>query len=319
MIFMSNLARWIDELPHLRNDERLISILYTLGIGTKEQIEVITGWSGLKIRDLVAKIRNNVPIPEYHHKQKQLLAQAKKDKSLISDVEYQNLEMKVIKDIAKIERARDGWITSIRPHGIKGVSYYTLGESGIDMARMIRREAYQKKKFKDNPKSQFDHFYGTNEVLCRVRRKGIMEIDWLSGQEMRKGDLHYYWNRENSGNPIPYKPDAYIEMNDRYYVEFDTGSESNGKLRNRFNNCLKLYNLITDTEKNRLPNNIIWVCRTEKRKHRIEQIAKEVLADSLELNNATIEDIRVPTSYCFIEGDDTKFLLGEIEAVPFWG
>jgi hypothetical protein len=312
---MSNLARWIDELPHLRNDERLISILFTLGIGTKEQLEVLTGWSGLKIRDLIAKIRNTVPIPEYHHKQKQLLSQAKKDRSLLSDLEYQKLEMKVIKDVAKIEKARDSWIKSVRPHGSKGVSYYTLGENGLDMALTIRREAYPNKRFKDHPKSQTDHFYGVNEILCRLRRKGVIEMDWMSGKEVGKGDLHYYWNRENRGTPIPYKPDAYIEMNDRYYLEFDTGSESNGRLRNRFNNCLKLYNFVTDTELNRLPNNIIWVCRTERRKQRIEQLAKEVLADTTDLNG---DDIRVPISYCFIEGDDTKFLLGEIEGVPFW-
>jgi hypothetical protein len=314
---MSSIAKWVDELPHLRNDERLISVLFTLGIATKEQLEIIMGWSGLKIRDCIAKIRNTVPIPEYHRKQKQLLEQAKKDPSLLTNVEYQKLEMKVIKDIAKLEKARDGWIKAIRPFGIKGVSYYTLGESGIDTARTIRREAYTKKKFKDNPKSQIDHFYGVNEVLCRLRRKGIMETDWLSGQEVTSGDLYYYWNRENAGSPMPYKPDALLQMDeDKFYIEFDTGSESNGRLRGRLYNCLKLYNQITDPHKDRLPNEIIWNVGTEKRKQRIEQIAKEVLQDFMSEHG---RNIRVPTSYCFVGEDDTRFLLGEIEAVPFWG
>lgn len=310
---MSNIAKWIHEVQGLKNRERLLSVLYTLGVATREQLSVVTGWSENKVKNLLKELRDQMPIPEYHKKQKLLLEQAKKDDSY-DPVELQRLEMKVTKDIIKIEKGRNDWVTILQPEGQRGGSFYTLGRSGIILAKEIRRE-YVKDSSKLKPKQQTNHFYGANEILCRLRRLGINEDDWLSGGEVQQ-DLHYYWNQDHAGTGIPYRPDCLLQLdNERYYGEYDTGSESNGRLRNRFNNCLILYNNIDDPKQDRLPNEIIWVCPSLSRKQRIEQIAKEVLEDYKKKHG---RNIRIPVTYCFIEGDDTKFLLGEIEGIPFW-
>jgi hypothetical protein len=337
---MSSINRWLNEMPSLKNKERLLCILYTLGVATREQLEVITGWTAIKVRDRIKELRDQVPIPEYHRLQKQMLEQAKKENN-ITELDLQKLEAKVAKTTVNIEKKRSDWVTILQPNGAKGISYYTLGHDGIVLAKEIRRE-YIKQGAKQKAKTQTDHFYGTNEVLCRLRRKECIEDDWMSSGEAQQ-DLHYYWNREHAGKKIPYRPDALLRLDDdRYYIEFDTGSESNGRLRGRFNNCLKLYNHVTDLKRDRLPNEIIWVCRTAKRKERIEQIAKEIVEDyktdqmkkivkdvendasfsstkeKQQEINKRFAAIRVPTSYCFLEGEDTDFLLGETEATPFW-
>ena len=313
-IFMSSIAKWIHEVPGLKNRDRLLSVLHTLGVATREQLEVVTGWSSNKVKNLLKEIRDQFPIPEYHRQQKQLLEQAKKSNSL-TEIEVQQLEMKVTRDIAKIEKGRNSWVTILQPEGQRGGSFYTLGKNGIVLAKEIRRE-YVENTSKLKPKTQTTHFYGVNEILCRLRKLNIVENDWLSAGEVMQ-DLHYYWNQDHKGKGIPYRPDCLLQLDeDKYYGEFDTGSESNGRLRNRFKNCLTLYRDIDDPKWERLPKEIIWVCTNTKRKERIEQIAKEVLQDFMKKNRG---NIRIPTVYCFVEGDDTRFLLGELEAVPFWG
>lgn len=312
---MSTINKWMDatEIPMMSTKERLLSLLYGLSIATAEQLSTITGWEPRKVQMQVKALRDQVPIPAHHNEQKKLLAQMKKDGA--SKKELQELTTKVAKTADKLEEERSKWVTIIQPSGKKGGSYYTLGSKGIILAKELRREyIVSNKQYK--PKSQYAHYYGVNEILCRLRRAGYQEDDWLTEAEVSQ-EIHYHWNMQNSGQKYRYRPDAYLQMDDdRFYLEFDTGSESNGRLTSRFSNCLELYNKLSDPERLILPNAIIWVCDSPKRKQRIEEMAQKALAGYLAANGSHKK--RVPQSFCFVAGDDTKFLLGELEAVPFW-
>lgn len=337
---MSNLSKWIDEkaIPRLTNVERLMSVLYTMGIATNEQLQVITGWKELKIRDTLMAIRDMEEIPESHKKLKELLNQIKASKAeqvateeqlqstnevtsrkmtetSNTNMELEKLELKFLREKEKIKKRRDQWLIILRPPG-RGTSHYTLGELGMDYVREIRQEFRGKKNHKDNPKRQAYHFFGINEILCRIRRKGVMEDEWLSTREVGQ-EINYHWSRVYPDKAIPYKPDALLQLGeDRYFVEFDTGSENYTRLRNRFKNTLTLYYEIEDKTKTRLPNEIIWVTTSPTRKKRIEELAQQVLTDFK--SDFTEKPVRVPTVYCFLEGEETGFLIeGEI-AEPFW-
>jgi hypothetical protein len=311
---MSTINKWMDtnEIPMMSTKERLLSLLYGLSIATAEQISVITGWDIKKVQMQIKALRDQTPIPSYHTEQKQLLAQLKKDGA--NKKEVQELSAKVAKTADKLEVERSEWVTIIQPNGKKGGSFYTLGSKGIILAKELRGEHLIAKKYK--PKSQYAHYYGVNEILCRLRRADCIEDDWLTESEVSQ-EIHYHWNMQHSGQKYRYRPDAYLELDgDRFYIEFDTGTESNGRLTSRFSNCLDLYNKLHDPERTILPDNIIWVCESPKRKQRIEEMAHRALEGYLSANGR--HKTRIPQSFCFVAGDDTKFLLGELEAVPFW-
>jgi hypothetical protein len=363
---MSNISKWVsvEEIPFLKNAERLMSIIYTLGIATREQLETITGWSKNKIQDTIREIRNMEPTPATTKKRKEMLSLVKKGELQMDAMEREKLEFKLTKELQQISKKRDEWLTILQPtNGFKGVSYYTLGIEGMDLVREIREDYRGKKgrKFKENPKRQVRHFCGINEVLCRLRRSEVEEAEWLSGREIGQ-ELYYHWRRQFPDvENYPYKPDAYLALEGedqdyKFYIEFDTGSEGDSKLRSRFYNTLSLYNLLDDPKRNRLPNDILWIVTSENRKKKIIPIADGVLQDFREdfaqgkvshlkpIHNkrrlsrqkkqslsATVstkktlssekreaKQIRIPNVYIFVEGEDTKYLLGEVGATPMW-
>ncbi|HHY67964.1 MAG TPA: hypothetical protein GX517_12365, partial [Alicyclobacillus sp.] len=55
--------RWLNH-PKLRGDEQLIAMLYDLGMATKEQLLVITGWSSRTLRWRLGQIRERSQTPE---------------------------------------------------------------------------------------------------------------------------------------------------------------------------------------------------------------------------------------------------------------
>jgi len=103
----------------------------------------------------------------------------------------------------------------------------------------------------------------------------------------------------------------------QFFIEYDTGSESPARLRQRFANCLRLYQALDEVKANKIMLPVVWVTIRDSRKKRIEEIAQEVLEDYKQDHKE--ENIIVPPSVCFVEGEDTKFFAGQIDPKPFWG
>ena len=55
--------RWLNH-PTMRGDEQLMAMLYDLGMATKRQLLVITGWSNYTLDWRLKQIRSRADIPE---------------------------------------------------------------------------------------------------------------------------------------------------------------------------------------------------------------------------------------------------------------
>jgi hypothetical protein len=315
---MSSIDKWVS-MEDLTNWEKLISLLYDLGIATIEQIEVLTGWDRFRINAAIKDIRNRVPIPARLQHDRKILRQAKRGQIQMTAEDRSKLEA-VIKDRQdKIEREREKWIIAYLS-GKNGIKYYTLGSEGIKYACSMRQEPFQ--KWKITPRTQANHFSGINDILVRIRKAGIKEQEWLCGRETEQ-ELYYYFNRYKKKSKLPAKtrlycrPDAYLKLEEgfHFFVEYDAGTESVAKLKKRFENYLKLYQALAEVDASMMPA-VIWVTVSESRKKRIEEIAKEVQRDFL--SDHAGEKVIVPVSVCFVAGNETKFFAGQLDPVPFW-
>jgi hypothetical protein len=154
---------------------------------------------------------------------------------------------------------------------------------------------------------------GANEILCRLRRDGVMETEWLSSKETEH-ELFYHWKRLKSKDKLPYKPDATLELAGeyRFFIEYDTGSENDVRLRSRFYNCLRLYNDLANLQKPPDLPAVVWVTTRHSRKEKIERLAKQVL-EEYRADNAG-RPVRFPESFCFTEGQDTQFFTGQLKS-----
>lgn len=319
---MSRIDKWVDEneMPNLSNAERLIALLYDLGIASLDQLVTLTNWNAQKVNQALHDIRNRVPIPEMFKRDKKILAMSKKKGEIkLSEAERLKLEASIKDRKVKLDQEREKWLVSYQAHKTAN-AYYTLGVEGIRYATAMRHEPFS--KWKVTPRQQTNHYYGLNEILVRLRKAGVKEQDWLCGRETEQ-ELYYYFNRYKKRKKLPsktklyYRPDAYLVLNNQhqFFIEYDTGSESPAKLKRRFINCLKLYQALAEIKAKLMPP-IVWVTVRETRKKLIEEIAKEVRQDYIADNKG--QKIITPASVCFVEGEDTEFFAGEIDPKPFW-
>ena len=307
---MENLARY----------ERLIALLYDLGVATLDQLLVLTGWTRAQINHALNDIRNMVPTPERLKYDQQILKQAKAGEITMDKLDLLKLEASIKDKKAALNKAREEWLVTYQAEK-NGKAFYTLGSKGTQYATLMREEPF--KKWKMAPKQQTNHYYGVNQILVRLRRMGILEKDWLCGRETER-ELYYYFNRYKKKNGLSskttlyFRPDACLILDDHhsFFIEYDTGSESPARLRQRFANCLRLYQALDEVKANKIMLPIVWVTVRESRKKRIEEVAQEVLQDYKQDHDG--ENIIVPPSVCFVEGEDTKFFAGQIDPKPFW-
>lgn len=320
-LYMS-ITRWIDEneTPNLVSADRLIALIYDLGITTKEQLVTLTGWPEQRVVSAIKAIRNKVRMPERLKLDQRLLRRVESEEIKMDESDYAKLQASVADRLYKLESQRDKWLVIYRPDRNRE-SYYTLGAIGVEYACAMHEEPSSRWKIK--PKNQMNHFVGVNEILCRLRRIGIQEEEWFGGKETAQ-ELYYHFERfkrkhkSARKDTLYWRPDAYLRLpnGEDYFLEFDTGHERSSRLRKRFTNCLKLYHALADVDASLQPPTV-WVVRSKQRKETIERIGKEVLED-WRVDNPSFDIERLPSALCLIEGQDTDFFLGKFEPVPFW-
>lgn len=328
---MNSFAKWTN-IKYFTRAEKIACILYILGVANREQLGIVTGWSDRYIKDALNELRNQDGIPQQIKSIKEQLNELEEE--VKKDPENNALQMKLRRvtrqhknQMASLDKKRDQWLVIIKGSP-KEPNFYTLGRKGIDMVKEIRGEPHMKNN--EVSKRQIHHFSGVNEILMRIRRSGVVEKDWMSGRELSQY-LAYYWNRKkhlvkkdelwNKDKAyLPAKPDAMIVLDQPYLLEFDASTESFIRLKQRMTGYFELYfffkkyNMMIEP----LPKYVLWVCEDEKRRLTIERAGKEALEEFCEFTGVPKNEIdrwNFPYMISFVEGEDTKFLNGEIKDV----
>jgi hypothetical protein len=319
---LEGIRKWVNDTD-LTNAERFVAVCYILGIASKDQVRTITGWTENQINEAIRTLRNRAEVPQGLKSDKVRLKMVENGELELSRDKLEQLKEAIERKTKEYEEAKNAWVKIIRPK-VNETAFYTLGEKAVKMACNMMFEPF--KNWKVSQREQVKHFVGINEILCRIRRAGEYEADWMSGKEVER-DLYYFYNRhkfKGQKNQLPVRPDAYLELGEgenkrAFYIEYDTGSERGRKLRDRFYNYLKFWNTVDSEE---LPTReVVWVTASKPRIETIISYMNQAMnhfeRDHKGASDMTLQDW--PTMYVFYEGEETNFLLGKEEVKPVWG
>lgn len=222
-----------------------------------------------------------------------------------SSIEHQ---LKAIRNIGGKEE-RDHWLRSWQLY-TRGPFGYALGQKGLRYVEELKNEFNPHKEY--HPvHGQARHFIGINEILCRAIRAGYQPEHWL-GQSETLSMLYYKLLPYQS----PVRPDATIKLKggDTCFLEFDTGTESGGRIEDRMHRYLHLKNIQDVLGLKMYP--VVWVTFKESRRAFLQRKWQEatstfVRKQSKPEKKASLPD-QLPQMFFFTEGQETKFLAGEV-------
>lgn len=266
---------WVNEeiTPGYKKRDRMIMIVKSLGITTQRQIKIITNWTESSIQE----------------------------------------QLKAVRNIGGKEN-RDKWLRAWRL-GSRGAFVYALGEAALKYAEELKNEFNPHREYYP-PYGQARHFTGTNEILCRAIEAGYQPEIWY-GQSDTLSQLYYKLLPYKS----PVKPDGTIKLKGSrtFFVEFDTGSESGGKIEDRMHRYLELQNIMESISTSQKQENVypvVWVTYKDSRKAFLQRKWNEALSTfsrkrSQQDKKASLPQ-RIPQMFFFTEGQETKFLAGEV-------
>lgn len=261
-----------DRTPHLSKSDRLMGVIRSLSISDRAQLNTITKYFGWTEMMVEGALQR-------------------------------------IRKMGQTKEERDKWLISWQPRW-RSPFVYTLGEKGIDYIKGIKDEPRTGSDYYIT-RGQVFHFMGTNEILCRAMRTGLIINGWLSSREVIQ-QLYFTLIERKIQNGIvvanesksPLQPDAVIIIDGvPYFIEFDTGSESPFRIEDKMHKYLTLDSLIGPIYP------VIWVTITPERKAAIERAGIRAM-DKYNLNEN-------PAMYAFVAGEETKFFAGE-SFQPFW-
>jgi len=271
--------------PYMNNMQRLTTIIYLLGFTTKEQLITITGWPADQVVDTLQRIRKQ----------------------------------------GKTSEARDSWLKIWKTGGKGSINLYSLGQKSVNLAASLRKEdsgtgKFQKKELKEG---QMYHFLGNNEILIRLLKAGAVITDYKTGKEVMSHIKAAYKERyfdehgvlrSKSKDYLDFKPDSSVTVSGGMsaFLEYDTGSEGPTKLGERVENYVQGYTNASERTKQRCLLPIAWITSSEYRKRLLKDICEDIVAKYQDDYRQPI----FPEMYCFVEGEETDFLLGKTKAEP---
>lgn len=276
------------ETPHLTKKDRMILLIYLLGITNRDQLQTISGWTKEQIKDTLQHIRKT----------------------------------------EKTEKKRDEWLMFWQAKS-KGSMLYRLGQSGIEHALALRDESPGQGKRKKRPhkKGQWAHFLAVNDVLCRLIQHNINFHDFLTGKEVLS-----YLNREtrvleyNNNNllqperrtHLPFRPDGMVMIDEQeaFYLEADTGTESETRWVSKLENYVTGYTNAKINDQTDILHPVICIVPTERRKQTIIRWCQHYYEKHIE--SGLLSDVSYPKMYCFVAGEETDFFAGKRRDEPFW-
>lgn len=223
--------QWVDH-PNLKLADRLLCLIFDLGMATKEQLLTITKWESRSLDYAFVMVRK--------------------------------MEKETGEDVALIQTK----YLPRRPNKIK-TAIYALTTHGIRYVQSIME--LQGDKVKEAPAGQLVHYAGINNILCRcIEHSGV--ISWQSSYEIADLMIMRWQEKIGEGlnrrNII--RPDGGIRVGTPsnfldLYVEFDNDTEGPRQIETKFKRYVDLYR---DLE---LTRPIVWVTISEKRKEYLER------------------------------------------------
>lgn len=223
--------------------------------------------------------------------------------------------LKRIRNLGKTKEEKDAWLRVWRT-GIKKPYVYSLGKKGNEHARLIREEPTNNGSIQPLKKAQISHFLGINDILCRLLQAGLPVDDWMASKEVQSVLYHEGLRRQYTDNGVKkvekrayVRPDGWLKIGGKeYFVEYDNATKTPTKLKEQLKHYLD-YSYQTEAE----GTPVLWVVPNEKRKELIERLGKEVLHEVDQY-----QEIVVPTSICFVAGEEVEYFKGNVQRKPFW-
>lgn len=223
---------WLDEekTPNFRRKDRLIGILFDLGITSKEQLLTVTGWTANQITGTINKIRQAVPERE-RDSWIRFWAPGESRKFVYS------LGEKGIQHACAMVNQEVG-----RRKPLEGQIAHFLGINDI-LCRLIRAGTRPKLWYSTKEASSFVYHHLTEREL------------YYDDDEERFTELKIRTPK------FKIHPDAMVST-DRgtFFVEYDTGSENGHKIEDKFHKYAHLRVILGS-----IPP-VLWVTATEQRR-----------------------------------------------------
>lgn len=305
---------WLDEkkTPGLKKTERLMGILFDLGMAKYDQLLAITNWTPNQLKGAKNRIRAMGLNGETKAAEKLLKQLENSVISLIrnGDKITENHLMWIrnsLRAITKEDENRDDWLKIYLAYN-RNDHVYSLGPQGVRyVADMMDRQS----SYKELGAGQREHALGMTEILARLMRAGAKPEQWLSSREASdriahiqedltiEQDANGNWEFEKVKRGKTIRPDGAVKINGRwFYIEYDRGTKHGEKIRDQINDYIQLPGKIGQAI-----DPIIWVVGHQERTEELrDRIYPEVM-------RKYPEDYPAPEMHFFTEGEETKFLM----------
>ena len=216
---------WLRNDLELKNDERVMGLLYHLGIADMDDLERITGWTRFSIQEAIKQARKRA---------NRYVGQGTAPK----DVQEQR------------RKERDQWVR-IQKTKKGGPNVYSLGRKGFQYILEYLGEPVGNRR---PPTTQVRHFKGINQILIRLLERGERPV-WYSTREatswminsLKRRDVVYdaandRYIIQSKRSPWTINPDALVQFEDgrTFVIEYETGTTRGPKQEQKFMGYLDL-------------------------------------------------------------------------------
>jgi len=233
-----------EQTPDLSNQDRMIGVLFKLGIATREQLVTITGWTTTQVKGALNRIRR-LGSTEKEKDEWVMIWTPKKHQESVYSLGPKGIEYAC--------GLLDEEVGNRRP--LTGQIAHFLGINEI-LCRLIRAGRRP------------DVWFGTKETASYLYHELTQrEFEWDRGERR-------YVAVKLKTPKLKIIPDAMVQIGDSaYFLEYDTGTENGHKVKAKFQKYFQLR-----VELGTIPP-VIWVTVTETRKNFLLRMWKEAMSE----------------------------------------
>ncbi len=296
--------RWVYH-PALKPYERLMMVLFEMGMATLEDLSVVMGHTEDRLFRMYKQIRNILSKEEVDKLKREL-----KEISAASTSNDQKTEQ--LKEVKKkIKEIRIQWAKAHRQtveHRGSNSRLYSLGEKGVEYCMTIMHE----RGSWNIRESQKNHYNGVNKILTRlIKAFGSNHLKWYYSSEATDVLVRIWevikqdrWRRDpklaRKERREMIRPDGLciIANNHPYWFEFDNDTEKSKQLIEKFRSYR---NTISPKQAENINYPVIWVTTSQYRRDEMENIWVMVREEYYVEKD-------VPEMYFFVQGDETEWL-----------
>ncbi|MBD1373845.1 replication-relaxation family protein [Hazenella sp. IB182357] len=266
---------WLDEkeTPALSQTDRLIGVMFDLGITTKTQLSVIMGWNATRVRSTINNIRQKAK-----PKDRDEWIQAVGATGRGGEATYSLGALGLTHAYALLGEDKGSRVP------VSGQIAHSLGINEI-LCRLIQQKGDRKgvQWFGTKQASQYVYHHMTKRKFDEKRLHTGYSV---KVQPPKKGRI---------------SPDALCGVNGvgSFFIEFDTGTKHGTKLEDQFHRYFQL-----PSETNMKMPTTIWVTVDEKRAKRLQEVYWNARSDYP-------KDYKFHEMQIFVAGAETSYMLGD--------